>query len=216
VTFTTPVPGGTFTFLSQTSTGSDYMIDLKYITDFVHISYFGTFLEWKNFLKLKKYTPGIFKTIKFKYSGNEGAVYKSERVYFKYDISLQDISRDSMMALNFAYFSESGKIKWDINQIVIGEDKNNGTCFFVSKFLKPAKGLDETYFNDWKKIRSTEYPYNKTPFFDDNTTIIKSVYKPDDKNADYLYTMGYIYDGKQKDSVMKNKIKTLSVIFKLE
>ena len=216
VTFTTPVPGGTFTMLSQTSTGTDYMIDLKYITDFIHISYTGTFLEWKNFLRLKKYTPGIFRTIKFKYKKNRGVVYKSKRVYFKYDNSLQDISMNSVMALNFAYFSESGKIKWDINQIIVGEDKNNGTCFYISKLLKPAKGLDEAYISDWKKIRSTGYPFDRTPYFDDNTTIIKSVYKPGDKNADYLYTLGYIYDGKQKESVMKNKIKIISGIFKFE
>ncbi len=216
VTFTAPIPGGTFTMLSQTSTGSDYMLDLKYITDFVHISYFGTFPEWKNFLKLKKDIPGIFKTIKFNYNNSRGAAYRSKRLYFKYDKSLQNISKDSVMALNFAYFRESGKIKWDINQIIIGEDKNNGTCFYVSKLLKPARGIDEAYINDWEKIGSTEYPFNKTPYSEDNTTIIKSVYKPGDKNADYMYTMGYIYDGKQTDSAMKNKINTLAGIFKFK
>lgn len=214
IAFTTPIPGGTFTMLSHASTSSDYMIDLKYIIDFIHISYLGTFQEWKEFFSLKEYIPDIFQTIKFKYRDKYKALYKSRRMYFVYSNSMQEISRDSIMVLNFAYFVEKRRIRWDINEIIIGEDKNNSNYFYISKLLKPSRGLDEVYYDEWQKVSAKKYPYNKTPYINENVKIIKSVCTPRSKQPRYLYKLGFVHENNINDSAIKSKLNTLDSVFK--
>ena len=54
--------------------------DLKVLSDFIYISYFGTFKEWREFLSMKDLLPSLLSTLDIQIKNNEVFRYKSKRL----------------------------------------------------------------------------------------------------------------------------------------
>lgn len=225
MTVSLPVPAGLVTILKIGQTGSidgEYLSDLKVMLDFICISYYGTFEQWTGYLKLKNYVPDYFSDIKFLFTENKIASFKSKRFSVQYNSDILKITKDSDMKLSMEYFVDNGKVVWDIAKIIIGGNKNSKNYFKISRELKPVDGLPDSYTSNWEKIYKMKHPFNGTPFQYENKSYITTIYpkyaemnEGNRKNIDFLYYTEYGREGKIKDKLMKKTIKVINTSVKI-
>jgi len=222
VAFVLPIPGGAIAMLRSDRTWviNSHIGDMKTLCDFLYVTYYGTFAEWKSFLANKPLLPEAFGSIKVGMDYGKSFHFDSSRVSFGYGPELMAINKDSDMHLEFAYFKEKGKVVWDVAAVVMGDNKNNSTFFQVTRHIRPDEKLSADDKNDWETIVKGETPYDRNSFPNDTVTVIGDVYKQGlkagklDKNP-VLYTVSYGKDGNIDQQAMVKKIdlgtKTLNV-----
>lgn len=217
-TFSLPVPGGCVTILKQGQTGvvnTGYIPDLKVLTDFINVSYYGTFGQWREFYKMKELLPKTFSTMDIKYD-SETLRFSSERLSFSHTPEVMGISDESDLELLFSYFKDGDKTVWDVRGIIVGEDRDNDTYFGIYRDNRPLASLRDTYKSDWDDIVHRRFPYDKTAFFDDGNTIISTVYAggetPEngvDPDVPFLYTVAYQAEGTFEQSDMQARLQSI-------
>lgn len=120
-----------------------------------------------------------------------------------------NITDSSDLNLRFSYFQDEAKIVWDIDGIVIGEDKNNKICYSVFRLAMPPKELPDSFQSNWKNAIEQKFPYNHAAYFKDGDTAIGTVYtgKPSrNGNPKLYYTVGYWMNGKMEQEQMASKL----------
>ena len=224
--FILPVPGGCIAMLKSGQTGQidDYNLpDMKVLADFVYVSYYGTFKQWREFLNFRKLLPDIFSTIDIRYDRkNKTLNYKSKRLSFSHTSATMEVTGDSDLNLLFDYFLDNGAVVWDVGSIVLGEDKNNQTYFGVYRQSSPAKGLNDSYRSKWENIAERKFPYNSSSYYSDGKTVIKTTYgslgeTAKDLDKPLLYSVTYQVEGAFEQDEMTDRLqKILSSINILE
>ncbi|MFV1975968.1 MAG: serine protease [Candidatus Scalindua sp.] len=209
ITFALPVPGGYIVMLRAGFTGkTDGQIsDLKVLSDFIYLSYYGTLEQWQEFMTLKELLPPVFNKIHMAQKGNELS-YKSDRLSFSVKKSVMKISKDSDIELKLSYFRENDKIVWDVTSVVVGEDKNTGTFFEIERNARPPESLSDNYRADWDNIVHHRIPYNGKIFINNKRTFISTVVTQDEKldKRKHAYTLVYGVDGTVGQETASNKL----------
>jgi hypothetical protein len=219
VTFSLPVPGGCIVMMRTDQTGSadqGDIPDLKVLSDFTYVSYFGTFKEWREFLGMKDLLPSLFSTLDIQIENNEMFRYKSKRLSLSYGPDIMKILDNSDLRLHFGYFQEQSRTVWDITEIGIAEDKFNQIGYTVSRVMKPPKELGDEYQNHWENMVEGRFPYNRSAYHKDKVTIISTTYhqgskpeKGDGSSSSVLYTVGFIKEGNIDQKEMEAKLDML-------
>ncbi|NIR61436.1 MAG: trypsin-like peptidase domain-containing protein [Gammaproteobacteria bacterium] len=216
-TFSLPVPGGNVTMLKYSSTGDvpEYIADLEVLSDFVYLSYYGTLEDWGEFVALDTLLPTAFGDIDVDFEYGDHFRYRSDRLSFRLDATLMDITKDSDIKLCFSYFEEDGEVTWDVAEVMVGESKNNTVFFDVERNLKPAATVDDKHKKTWNKIVRQDFPFNGEPFINDKNTYIAAVYTdgmPLDRlpEAPHLYTIHHSAEGTADKEVMRGKLQAFS------
>jgi serine protease Do len=218
VTFSLPVPGGCIVMMRTDQTGNvdqGDIPDLKVLSDFIYVSYYGTFKEWQEFLSMKNLLPSIFSTIDIHIENNKIFRYKSARLYLFYGPDVMKISDKSSFQLDFGYFEEKGKTVWDTNGIMITEEKYNQIGYAVSRMMKPPKELGDQYQSNWENMVERRFPYNRSAYYKDKVTIISATYnlgsklgKGEAPSGSVLYTVGFMKQGNVGQKEMEAKLET--------
>jgi hypothetical protein len=217
VTFSLPVPGGCIVMMRTDQTGSadqGDIPDLKVLSDFTYVSYFGTFKEWREFLSMKDLLPSLLSTLDIQIKNNEVFRYKSKRLSLSYGPDIMNISNNSDLRLHFGYFQEQGRTVWDITEIGIAEDKYKQSGYTVSRMMKPPKELGDEYQNHWENMVEGRFPYNRSAYYKDKVTIISTTYNQGSKlekggasSGSVLYTVGFIKEGSIDQKEMEAKLE---------
>jgi hypothetical protein len=217
VTFSLPVPGGCIVMMRTNQTGSvdqEDIPDLKVLSDFIYVSYSGTFKEWGEFLPMKDHLPSVLSTIDIEMKNNEVFRYKSKRLSLSYGHDLMKISNNSDLRLHFGFFQEQGRTVWDITEIEIAEDKYNQSGYTVSRMMKPPKELGDEYQSNWESVAERRFPYNRSAYHKDKVTMISTTYnraspsgKGDVSTGSVLYTLGFIKEGNVDQREMEAKLE---------
>jgi tetratricopeptide (TPR) repeat protein len=210
VTFSLPVPGGCITMLRAGQTGlveDGHIPDLKILTNFIYVSYYGTLKQWHEFLKAKDLLAYAFSSIDISFDYNKAFNYKSKRLSFSYLYNVMKISERSYIKLMFSYFKDNGKTVWDVGAVSVGENKGDETFFNITRNIEPAKELGDKYQNDWNNIVMQKFPFNKSAYYKDKTTNISTSYiKKSDVKTPVLYSVVYSKDGKVEQKEMETKL----------
>ncbi|HEX9019689.1 MAG TPA: hypothetical protein VF903_00350, partial [Nitrospirota bacterium] len=214
VVFSLPVPGGCIAMLRLDNTGSVYdshIPDLKVLADFIYLSYYGTFSEWKDLLSLKDLLPSAFSGMQIKIENGKMFQFGSRRFSASLTPDLMNITDNSDLNLRFSFFQEGAKVVWDIDGIVIGDDKNNKISYNVFRLAKPPKELPDSFQSNWKNVVEQKYPYNRSAFIKDGVTGINTVYagkapRNGKSPASLYYTVGYWMNGKIEQDQMASKL----------
>ena len=219
VTFSLPVPGGCIVMMRTDQTGNadqGDVPDLKVLSDFIYISYFGTFKEWREFLSMKDRLPSLFSTLDIQIKNSELFRYKSKRFSLSYGPDIMKISDNSDLRLHFGYFQEQGRTIWDITEIGVAEDKYNQIGYTVSRMMKPPKELGDEYQNHWENMVEGRFPYNRSAYHKDKVTIISTTYprdgeleKGDGSSSSGLYTVGFLKEGNIDQKEKETKLDVL-------
>ncbi|KPJ86785.1 MAG: hypothetical protein AMS17_10910 [Spirochaetes bacterium DG_61] len=216
VTFSLLIPGGSVTILvfdQIDRIDNGYLLDLKVLSNFIYLSYYGTFKQWNEFFVNSNYLPDIFSTFDFSYIPDKSASFASKRISISYDDDIFEISEESDLSLEFTFFQENNEVVWDIGGIIFGEDKDNYNYFSIYKNLRPEEGLNDSYFSDWEKLSKQEYPFNNRSYLDDGQTHILNIhpkYQNEKTGRSYIYSVGLTMEGKVSNSKMKKKMKGIN------
>ena len=216
-TFSLPVPGGCIVMMRTDQTGNvdqGDIPDLKVLSDFVYVSYFGAFKEWQEFLTMKDLLPPIFSTLDIHIENNKIFRYKSARLSLSYGDDVMKISDKSSLQVDFSYFQEEGKTVWDINGIMITEEKYNQMGYVVYRMMKPPKELGDQYQSNWENMVERRFPYNRSAYYKDKMTLISTTYHSSSKSekgealpGSVLYTVGFIKEGNVDQKEMAAKLE---------
>ncbi len=218
VTFSLPVPGGCVVMMRADQTGNvdqGDIPDLKVLSDFIYVSYYGSFEEWQEFLSMKTLLPSIFSTLDIRIENNKIFEFKSARLCLSCGPDIMKISDKSSFQLDFSYFKEKGRTVWDINGIVVAEGKYRQTGYAISRVMRPPKELGDQYQSNWENMVQREFPYDRTAYSKDKTTIISTTYdptkdRPGGKEAppgSILYSVGFIKQGNLPQKEMEAKLE---------
>jgi hypothetical protein len=219
VTFSLPVPGGCIVMMRTDQTGNadqGDIPDLKVLSDFIYVSYVGTFKEWREFLSQKDLLPSLFATLDIQAKNNEMFRYQSKRFSLSYGPDIMKISDNSDLRLHFGYFQEQGRTVWDITEIGVTEDKYNQIGYTVSRMMKPPKELGDEYQSRWENIAEGRFPYDRSAYHKDKVTIVSTTVprgskpeKGDGSSRSVLYTVGFIKEGNIGQKEMEGKLDLL-------
>jgi len=217
VTFSLPVPDGCIVMMRTDDTGNidqGHIPDLKVLSDFIYVSYYGTFKDWREFLRKKDLLPSIFSTLDIHIKTNEVFRYQSKRLSLSYGPDILKISENSDFRLDLGYFQDQGKTVWDITNISIGEERYDQTGYTVSRKMKPPKELGNQYQSNWKDMVERKFPYNRSAYYKDKVTIISTTYsqgsksgKGDAPSVSSLYTVAFIEQGNVGQKEMDAKLE---------
>jgi serine protease Do len=217
VVFSLPVPDGFIVMLKSDATGKvdrELIPDLKALSDFIYVSYSGTFKAWREFLSMKKLLPPIFSTLDIRSENNQVLRFKSSRLYLSCSSDMMNISDESDLRLDFSYFPEQGKTVWDISRIWVGEDKHHDIGYTVFRNMKPSKELGDQYQSRWKDMTEQRFPYNRSAFYQDRTTIISAMYgrnsilpKEDKMSDSVMYGVSFAKQGIVDQKEMETKLE---------
>ena len=210
VTFSLPIPGGCITMMKVGQTGlaaDGHVADMKILTNFIHVSYHGTFKQWQEFLKMKDMQPSVFSSIDITFEYGKSFQYKSNRLSFSYPSDVMGISERSYMKLIFSYFKENNKTVWDVGAISIGENKGGETNFTIKRNMEPSKELGDRYKDDWNSVTKQKFPFNKSAYNQDKTTNIATVFREfADEPVPVIYSFVYTKDGMAEQGEMEKAL----------
>jgi len=209
VTFSLPVPGGCIVMMRTGRTGDvdrEDIPELKVLSDFIYVSYYGVFKEWQEFLSVKNLLPSIFSTLDIHIEKNKIFRYKSARLCLSYGPEIMKISDKSSLELDFGYFREKGKTVWDINEIITIEGKYNQVGYAVSRMMRPPEELGDQYQSNWENMVERKFPYDRCAYFKDKVTVISTT-KYGGGQDSVLYTVGFIKEGNISQRDMDAKLE---------
>lgn len=217
VVFSLPVPNGFVVMLKTDHTGKidrELIPDMKVFSDFIYVSYRGTFREWREFLNMKKLLPPVFSTLDIRSENNQTLRFKSSRLSLSCSSDMMNVSDESDLRLDFSYFPEKGKITWDISGIAIREDKYHTIGYTLRRNMKPPKELGDQYQSHWKDITERRFPYNRSAFYQDRATIISTTHgqeealqKNDQPSNSVVYEVSFVKQGIVDQKEMEKKLE---------
>lgn len=214
VTMTLPTPGGSISFMRNSSTGyaEDSISDLKILSNFIYISLYGTLKEWDEYFAHRD-LPKNMQSIKLRYSPNESLKFSSEEVSFNYDHKLMKVTENSDMKLFFSYFKKKNKVRWDLSRVLVGENRNTSTFFEVVRNIKPEKDMGDKATDSWDRLVNKSFPYNNVSYFEDKNTYIGSVFSKKDSVQNIakhpvVFSVFFGAEGKLEQDHVANKFQT--------
>ena len=217
VTFFLPVPDGCIVMMRTDETGNidqGHIPDLKVLSDFIYVSYYGTFKDWQEFVRMKNLLPSIFSTLDISIKNNEVFRYQSKGLSLSYGPDILKISENSDLRLDFGYFQDQGKTVWDITNISIGQERYNQTGYTVSRKMKPPRELGDQYQSNWEDMVERKFPYNRSAYYKDKVTMISTTYHQGSKSGEedapsvsVLYAVGFMEQGNVGQKEMDAKLE---------
>ncbi len=208
ISFSLPVPGGLISMFDIAMTdAADHALlqDYKVLADFIYLSYYGTFKQWREFLELEQYLPELMHNLTFAFRGTTVS-FKSSAFSMELGDDVFELTARSDMKLYTDFFRKQGKVVWDLAGILIGEDKNNENYFIVSRTARPLAELDDEYQSSWRKIISGRHPYEGKSFFEDGKTRLSTVhpsYEDAGLKTPFVYTVKLIREGQVRGREMR-------------
>ena len=211
--FSLPVPGGFVTLMKIDQTGlvnNGYLPDMKALADFVYVSYYGTLKQWKEFLAQKRRLPDAFQDIAVSYEKGRYFDYKSSRLMVHSVPAVMDITEKSDLSLLFSFFPDRGGVVWDVQGVVVGEDKNTKNNFSIYRLVRLSEGLRDVFRSDWKNATLRRFPYNSSSYYEDGKTVIGTVcgdagLRPGIE-PNFLYTVSLYIEGKAEQNEMQSRL----------
>lgn len=218
-----PTPNGNVSMLRRSGTSEilGHLEDLKVLTDFLYLSYYGTLSEWDEFLARKELLPGPFENVALHYKPGKVLEFKSKSVSFTFDTELMNITDRSDIYLNMSYLKQKDHVSWDITRVAVGEESSSGRYFDVTMNIKPSEQMDDSDKSNWKKLANREFPYNEESYFKNESTSISALYtqnpsRQEGVNRPALFSVSYSIDGKIEQQAAKEKLNSFMKSLKIQ
>jgi serine protease Do len=214
IAFLLPVPDGYAAMIRVVPARNEHedTIDLYALTNFVYVSYSGTFAQWKEYLANTDLLPGTLSNIAIGFDYGNDFRYQSRRLGFAYTPKLQKIDQDSQLVLGMSYFEDQGKVTWDVSNVLVKSNIDNAERVGFNRHVAPSDDLDDSFRNSWNKVVQRSHPDDGVPYSENDMTYIGTVGgSPVNAAAkpDVLYTAFYGVDGPRPDDTMKDKLNQL-------
>lgn len=212
IVFSLPTPQGNMLMIRRSDTAMVYsdLADLKVLSDFIYLSYYGTLAQWSEFLDEKSLLPEAIRTMHIRFKPGKDFHFQSKRVSFDYDSQAMKITPDSDLRLSLSYYRDQGKVVWGVSSIMVGENKDTGRYFEIFRNIRPSDSMSQDEKLYWSKLQEGRIPYSETAFFKDENTYIGKVLSKKTGNNNLLFSLIYCEDGNKTQEVMKPKIESFA------
>ena len=211
-TFSLPTPQGLFTLMKIGQTGAVDGItipELKILTNFVCISYYGTLKQWQEFLEHKELLPDCVNSVKI-LRDDAGLSFSSGRLSMNVGNDIMPFSEKSFLGLSMGYGVEKGSATWDINGVMLVEDFSAASFLLVSRLPKPDGALSEETQAFWKNVTTRKFPYNRTAYNSEGVTriveVIESPESTEGKEMNLVHYISYARNGEKDYGLMEENL----------
>lgn len=166
VTFSLPVPDGYVTLMQSTQpmAAHDHLIDMRALTDFVQVSYDGTLGQWRDYLTQSALLPAVLRDIRIDADYGRRFSYASPRLDFSFDAALQPVTANSTLTLGLGYYSDHGKVVWDVGDVRVRADAGDPYRINIERHVRPPATLDDAFQNQWRKLAQQQHPFDGTAY----------------------------------------------------
>jgi len=213
--FILPVPDGCAIIMKIGKTGSildDQIKDMATFTDFVNVSYNGTFKQWREFLEMKDLIPPGFGGIQMELN-NGNFSYASRDFQAKCDSNNMKITDSSILTVLSNFRRNEESVSLEVSGIMLKEGKFEKTEFGIARHRK-AFNNDEKYSDFWQRVVDGKKPFDKQILIKDDATSISTVFKQPggtQANADLtaLYSVRYMRGGVISQEEMESGLDKL-------
>jgi len=212
ITFSLPVPDGYVTMMrfSQAGQQHDHVADMQALTGFFYVTYEGTLAQWKDYLQNTTLLPAAFKDIRIDFDYDHRFSYASKRLAFSFTPELQKIAPTSVLALGFSYFTDHGRVVWDVGDVRVRTDASEENLVNIRRNVAPSGDLEDDYKSEWHKISQHDHPYDGVALSEGDATKITAVVNAAaGADPSVLYTAYYGVEGTHPQDAMKAKLDLL-------
>lgn len=218
IIFSTPTPQGVSMLYKATSSSdrTDWMWDMKRITDFINISYMGTLEEWKTFFSRKDFLFGPLKSASFAYTAGKSVRLDTADFTMTVPDPTLAIGDKTLMTVNLNVFMKGNSPVWDIRRAIISESADANNFAFVLRMSEPDKNLPKTFHDEWKNyVVDRKHPYAGVPYVEEGNSKNGAVHRAYISGSTTVPKSGsifFVYAGKsgnKGDDYMKTMLNTI-------
>ena len=191
--FATPTPEGAALMIQMDTTDSvrtGHLRDFKLMTDYVHLSYQGTFLQWERFLQLKNLLPPVVTGVSVK-AIPRGVDLKCGPVALRYSDSLFDWTGQSLLTVLPGFERlRSGELDWVVKGFALQENMSDSGTVVVNRIFHPGKNAEPAALFLWEKMKKKEEPFDGEIHSANNYHQVCHVITGSDPDMIYVLTTG--------------------------
>ncbi|MEO8780258.1 MAG: trypsin-like peptidase domain-containing protein [Rhodanobacter sp.] len=213
ISLSLPVPDGYVTLLQMVppSGAYDHLIDMRAMTDFVQVAYDGTLAQWHEYLGQTALLPGLLQDIHVDADYGRRFSYASPRLDFSFVPTLQSITANSTLTLGLGYFSDHGKVVWDVGDLRVKADASDPYRINIQRHVQPSSDLDDAFQSQWRKIVQGQHPFDGIPHGEDGAMrVVKAMPLAAGASPDVRYTVFYSVEGSTPPATVKTGFDQLT------
>lgn len=199
IIFSTPTPQGVSLLYKDISSAdrTDWMWDMKHLTDFVGISYMGTLEEWKAFFARPDFLSGPLKQMSFSYEKGKTAALNAGDFSLKAFDPVVPIEDKTLMLINLNFLLKNDEPVWDVRRAILAEGSDPNNFAYIMRMTEPDPRLPKTFHDEWQNYAlERKHPYSGVPYVEEGnskagklhgTFILDSVTMPKNKNLFFIF-----------------------------
>lgn len=189
-----PVPDGLVALMRLSPNGRAHAIteDLKFLADFVYITFGGTLPQWREFMELGELRARPFERMALEYVPGRQLSFRSPRFDLALGLELADISDRSSFELEFSYIAGPEKVDWDVTGCEFREDVQQALGVSVRRQPRIPPEIGGNLHRDWQRMVKRAAPFDGRPHFDEGVMRLVSVHGAASSAAEpaFLYALG--------------------------
>ena len=212
ISFSLPVPDGYATLLQLVPAASahDHLIDMRALTDFVQVAYDGTLAQWRDYLGQTALLPAVLHDTRVDADYGRRFSYASPRLDFSFGPTLQPITANSTLTLGLGYFSDHGKVVWDVGDVRVKADTSDPYRINLERHVQPSTDLDDAFQSGWRKVVQGQHPFDGVPHsVDGEMRVVKALPLAAGASPDVRYTVFYGVEGSTPPATVKAMFEQL-------
>jgi serine protease Do len=177
-----PTPDGYAGLMSATPSAlADTVTEvLKFLTDYVYLTYTGSLPQWRAFLDRRELRPAVFEHLQLQYDLAKGLRLESPRLQLD-TAGLLPLGAQSMLDLQMAYMMDHGTLIWDVGGIVLSQDRERKTWLGAYRQAQPADDAGKEARERWEHMSRRDGDFTGIAQHDDQykTFWIRTVAAPE-------------------------------------
>jgi serine protease Do len=220
MTCATPTPQGlSLVYVSRAAAHKEaWLYDVKKLTDFVNVSYYGTLEQWAAFPRSTAFAAGPMTGLSITYEDGAAVHVETGLVSAQIPEGLVHVSKDSDLYIGCSVFLKDGAAVWDVRKLLIDTGGGNDTDYFTFyRWTRPTDGLPEAQRNEWKSsVLEHRHPYTGNVFSDAGKAtmgMLHPVFIKDGKVViakDFAYTLFASKEAPVSDEQMRGYLEALA------
>jgi serine protease Do len=142
---------------------------LKFIADYMYLSYSGSLPQWHAFLERRELRPAVFDHITLQYENGKGVHFDTPRLHLD-TTGIVTAGAQSAMDLRMTYMTDRGRLTWDVGGVLVREDRDKQTFVSLSRQAKPADDAGKERRERWQHMTQRDGDFTGVATHDDQYT----------------------------------------------
>lgn len=142
---------------------------LKFVADYLYLSYTGSLPQWQAFLQRRDLRPAAFEHDKLQYEAGNALHFESPRLKLD-STGLMTIGAQSSLDLEMNYMMDRGKLTWDVAGVVLHPDRDKKTFIAAYRQPKPADDAAKERRERWEHMSRRDGEFAGNLQHDDQLT----------------------------------------------